>query len=150
MFLFGLVAVAPIDSAAPVPTEISNRFFSPFVQFNLYAGSVAIRYNKNAGLLYGVIPPSTKTVAFEGSLAFQDITPAGKYTGAAVLARTSFHNGIFRLQSIRVGALYFASGLLLTGHTESVVTFFVTTKKEDTLSSLARAWSWGQIHSATA
>src|ERR1700729_3409814 len=66
------------------------------------------------------------------------MTSAGKYTGAAVLARTSFHNGIFRLQSVRSGSLYFASGLLLTGHAESVVTFFVTTNRMHFKSSGSR------------
>ena len=46
-----------------------------------------------------------------------------------MLALTSCHNGIFRLQSARPISLYLASGLLLIGHGESVVTFFVTTSR---------------------
>src|SRR5258708_39756715 len=88
-------------------------------------------------------------VGFEGSAAFQEIIFAVKYTGAAVLARTIFHNGIRRLQSIRAGALYFASGLLLTGHAESVVTFFVTTNRRHFKFSGSRV-VLDQIHSATA
>ena len=49
----------------------------------------------------------------------------------AVLARTSCQSGILKLQSGRLGSLYFASVLLLMGHGESVVTFFV--KALDTL-----------------
>jgi hypothetical protein len=42
-----------------------------------------------------------------------------------VLARTSCQSGILKLQSGRLGSLCFASGLLLMGYSESVVTFFV-------------------------
>src|SRR5215475_1504109 len=80
----------------------------------------------NAGQLYAVVPPSTNTNDFFSSLGSQAILSGGKYTGAAVLARTIFHCGILRLQSGRVGSLYFAQGLLLSGHAESVVAFRVT------------------------
>ena len=46
-----------------------------------------------------------------------------------MLARSSCQSGILKLQSGRLGLLYFASGLLLIGHGESVVTFFVTTRR---------------------
>src|SRR5215831_10157401 len=49
--------------------------------------------------------------------------------GAAVLARTSCQSGIQRLQSPRCGRLYWAKGLLLIGHGESVVTLRDTTSK---------------------
>src|SRR5437660_484074 len=49
--------------------------------------------------------------------------------GAAVLARTSCQSGIQRLQSGRDGPLYFANGLLLMGHGESVETLRVTTSR---------------------
>src|SRR5690242_18472410 len=106
MFLLGAAAVAPCDSAAPVPTETSSRFLSPVFQFSRYAGSVAMRYNRNAGLLYGVTPPSTKTNVPEGFEGFHCRVSGGKYTGAAVLARTSCQSGIFRLQSWRARSLY--------------------------------------------
>src|SRR5262245_759177 len=86
-----------------------------------------MRAMRKAGVLYAVVPPSTKTKDSDGSPAFHSITSGGKNTGAAVLARTIFHWGMHRLQSGRSGPLYFAQGLLLIGHAESVVALRVTT-----------------------
>src|SRR5437868_5425255 len=69
-----------------------------------------------AELLYIVTPPSTKMKSWS-----MWITSGGKYVGAAVLARTSCQTGNFRLQPGRVRSLYFAAGLLVNGHGESVV-----------------------------
>src|SRR5918995_6697883 len=86
-----------------------------------------MRDSKNAGLLYGVKPPSTTLKVFVGSFRSHLRTSGEKKTGAAVLARTSCQSGILRLQSGRDSSLYFASGLLLIGQGESVVTLRVTT-----------------------
>src|ERR1039457_423282 len=87
-----------------------------------------MRNSRNAGLLYGVMPPSTNTNVLLGSVLSHCSISGGKYTGAAELARTSCQRGIRRLQSGRPGSLYFASGLLPIGHGESVVTLRVTTR----------------------
>src|ERR1035438_3503707 len=129
MFWPGDAAVVPIASPAPVPTDTISKFFSPLAQFSRYADSVAMRYSRNAGSLCEVTPPSTNTKDFAGSDASHASTSGGKKIGAAVLARASCHKGTFRLQSLRVGSLYLASGFVLTGHGESVVKFFVTTSK---------------------
>src|SRR5215208_1656166 len=86
-----------------------------------------MRNSRNAGLLYGVVPPSTKTKDFSGLFGSHSTTSGGKNTGAAVLARTSFQSGMSRLQSARSGSLYLANGLELIGHAESVVALRVTT-----------------------
>src|SRR5215211_3427968 len=86
-----------------------------------------MRHSKNAGLLYGVKPPSTNLNIFVGSLGSHSRTSGAKKTGAAVLARTSCQSGMLRLLSAREGTLYFARGLLLIGQGESVVTFRATT-----------------------
>jgi hypothetical protein len=88
---------------------------------------VAILNSRNAGLLYAVVPPSTNTNDFVSSFLSHGITSGGKNTGAAVLARTSFHSSILRLQSARSGSLYLAAGLEEIGQAESVVAFRVTT-----------------------
>src|SRR6185295_19720040 len=106
---------------------MTKRFFSPVGQLSLYAGCVAMRAIRNAGLLYGVRPPSSKRNAFAGSFGSHCTTSGGKNTGAAVLARTSCQSGICVLRSGRSGALYFAYGLVLMGHGESVETLRVTT-----------------------
>ena len=63
--------------------------------------------------------------------------------GAAVLARTIFHCGTFRLQSGRVRSLYFAQGLLLMGHAESVVALRVTTtRRQRRCSGRKSSGSW--------
>src|SRR6478752_4386540 len=54
------------------------------------------------------------------------ITSGGKYVGAAVLARTSCHNGSFVLQAGCAGSLYLANGLLESGQGESVVALRIT------------------------
>src|ERR1044071_5339877 len=86
-----------------------------------------MRASRKAGLLYGVKPPSSNRKAFVGSFGSHCTTSGGKKTGAAVLARTSCQSGICEFRSGRSGALYFANGLLLIGHGESVVTLRVTT-----------------------
>src|ERR1700722_12493021 len=88
-----------------------------------------MRWSQKAGLLYGVTAPSTNTKVLDSSAGSHCRTSGGKNTGAAVLARTSCQRGILRLQSFRCGSLYFASGLLLIGHGESVVTFLVTASR---------------------
>ena len=82
-----------------------------------------MRKSTKAGLLYGVTPPSTKRKVFFPSFTVS----GGKYTGAAVLARTSCHRGSRRLESSRARSLYFAPGLFDTGQGESVVAFRITT-----------------------
>src|ERR1044072_1330177 len=89
-----------------------------------------MRAIRNAGLLYGVRPPSSNMKALEGSFGSHCTTSGGKNTGAALLARTGCQRGIFLLSSGRSGALYFAYGLLLMGHGESVVTLRVTTSNK--------------------
>src|SRR5882672_551463 len=86
-----------------------------------------MRAIRNAGLLYEVVPPSTNTNALLASFGSQGITSGLKYTGAAVLARTSCHSLICRLESASARSLYFAKGFELTGHAESVVALRVTT-----------------------
>src|SRR5215217_4587098 len=86
-----------------------------------------MRNSRNAGLLYGVVPPSTKTKDFSGSSGSHETTSGGKNTGAALLARTICHSGMFRLQSGRDRSLYVANGLELIGQAESVVALRVTT-----------------------
>jgi tetratricopeptide (TPR) repeat protein len=54
--------------ADPVPTDTMSILSSPVSQFKQYCGCVAIRYSRNAGLLYGVTPPSTKTKLFDESI----------------------------------------------------------------------------------
>src|SRR5215468_10374777 len=58
-----------------------------------------------------VTPPSTKMK----DLPPHVMTSGGKYVGAAVLARTSCHNGSFVLHAGCAGSLYFANGLLQSG-----------------------------------
>src|SRR5262249_4458123 len=69
-----------------------------------------------------VTPPSTKM----NDLPPHVMTSGGKYVGAAVLARTSCHNGSFVLHAGCAGSLYLANGLLQSGHGESVVAFRIT------------------------
>src|SRR5262249_57275813 len=69
-----------------------------------------------------VTPPSTKMK----DLPPHVMTSGGKYVGAAVLARTSCHNGSFVLHAGCAGSLYFANGLVQSGHSESVVAFRIT------------------------
>src|SRR6476660_6721337 len=100
-----------------------------------------MRKSRNAGLLYGVVPPSTKANAFSSSFGSHLMISGGKKTGAAVLARTSCQSGIRRLQSERPGSLYLADGLLLIGHAESVVAFRVTTTRRQARLAGARSVS---------
>src|SRR2546427_10088416 len=69
-----------------------------------------------------VTPPSTKM----NDLSPHIMTSGGKYVGAAVLARTSCHSGSLVLHAGCAGSLYFANGLLESGHGESVVAFPIT------------------------
>src|SRR5215472_8136101 len=87
-----------------------------------YRSTVAIRNIWNVGLLYVVIPPSTKM----NGLPPHMMTSGGKYVGAAVLARTSCHSGSFVLHAGCAGSLYLANGLLESGQGESVVAFRIT------------------------
>src|ERR1044072_6796474 len=96
-----------------------------------------MRAIRNAGLFEGVRPPSSKRNALEGSFSSHCTTSGGKNTGAAVLARTSCQSGIWLFRSGRLGSLYFALGLLLMGHGESVVTLRVTTSNKHFSSSEA-------------
>ena len=92
----------------PVPIETSSICSSPVAQARLYGSRVAIRKSWNAGLLYIVTPPSTKTNDLPPPMS---ITSGGKYVGAAVLARTSCQSGRSRLPELaRSGRLYFAPG----------------------------------------
>src|SRR2546426_12669417 len=69
-----------------------------------------------------VTPPSTKM----NDLSPHIMTSGGKYVGASVLARTSCHSGSLVLHAGCAGSLYFANGLLESGHGEAVVAFRMT------------------------
>src|SRR5947209_202545 len=102
--------------------ETSSILSSPVSHLHWYGFAVAMRKRRKAGLLYIVTPPSTNTKR----CAPTSTISGGKYVGAAVLARTNCQSGRSALQSGRPRALYFAKGLLLIGHGESVVTFRIT------------------------
>src|SRR6266850_5714633 len=121
-FIWPGTRLALASALAPVPTETSSIVCSPTGQHRLYGAMVAMRNNWKAGLLYIVTPPSTNMNCWSPTW----IGCGGKYVGAAVLARTSCQSSRSRLQSPSVRALYLASGLLETGHGESVVAFRIT------------------------
>lgn len=118
---------------------------TPVGQHSLYSGNVAWRKSWNAGLLNGVMPPSTNTLRCLG-FGLRRTSSAGKKVGAAVLARITCQTGVLLLSSSRVGSLYFAAGLELSGHGESVSELW-STARSSVLRAAPKAvslpnWSW--------
>jgi hypothetical protein len=128
IFLLGFAAVFPKDSAAPVPIETINGFRFPSSTDRLL-GSRSVKQE-----CWIVVRPDTSVYEHKclgGITAILQQHLRWEKHRTAVLARTSCQSGILKLQSGRLGSLYFASVLRLMGHGESVVTFFV--KALDTL-----------------
>jgi hypothetical protein len=122
IFRLGFAAVFPKDSAAPVPIETINGFRFPSSTDRLL-GSRSVKQE------CWIVVRSDTSVYEHKRLGGITAIPQQHFRWekhlTAVLARTSRQSGLLKLQSGRLGLLYFASVLLLMGHGDSVVAFSV-------------------------
>ena len=78
MFVSGASASGPRVAAEPVPIETNMRFRSPVAQPSWYAGAVAMRYSKNAGIVIGGHPAVDEDKRLVGVLGSHCTVSGGK------------------------------------------------------------------------